>query len=100
MAKQQATKATPTKVQAKRRPLSRKPKITEADLPSKNNFAILVAGVAVIIIGFIVTAVGGVESFTSLTLGPVILVIGYCVIIPIGILYRVKAKPKAETQAQ
>jgi hypothetical protein len=33
-----------------------------------------------------------VEGFSQLTLSPLLLLIGYCVIIPIGIIYRKKEK--------
>ena len=34
------------------------------------------------------TNTGGVNSFQSLTLSPILLVLGYCVVIPISIFYK------------
>jgi hypothetical protein len=53
------------------------------------NYLTLFAGLVVIIIGYITLRLG------SITLAPFLLVLGYCVIIPIGILLRPK-KSKAQ----
>lgn len=58
------------------------------------NYKILFAGIAVIILGYILLGTGSWDGFLALTLAPVVLVIGYCVIIPIGIIYRKKEKPQ------
>jgi len=42
--------------------------------------------VAVVILGYIILSIGGANSFTSLTLGPIVLVVGYLVAIPIALL--------------
>jgi hypothetical protein len=54
----------------------------------KENFFIIGAGVVVIIAGYVAMLEGSVEGFLSLVLSPILLVLGYCVIIPIGILYK------------
>ena len=54
----------------------------------KQNFVILGVGVAVIIGGYLAMLEGSVEGFLPLVVAPILLVLGYCVIIPIGILYR------------
>ena len=46
------------------------------------NYAVMGAGLIAIIIGYI-TLAGG-----SITLAPLLLVLGYCVIIPLGLLLR------------
>jgi len=56
----------------------------------RENYLILLAGVVVIIIGYIALSGDTVEGFMPLTLAPILLVIGYCVIIPVGIMYRKK----------
>lgn len=56
------------------------------------NYLTLFVGVVVIIIGYITLRLG------SITLAPFLLVLGYCVIIPIGILLRPKKKTKAQRQ--
>ncbi len=56
----------------------------------KINYLIFGIGVLVIIIGYLVMISGETTSFQSVKLAPIILVIGYCVIIPISILYKPK----------
>ena len=61
------------------------------DLPyTKRNVQFLVAGLAIILIGYLCLAQPPVDGFLSLTLAPILLVIGYCVLIPIGLLIRGK----------
>ena len=52
------------------------------------NYKILIAGVAVVLIGYIALSMEPWDGFMALTVAPVLLVIGYCVLIPIGIIYR------------
>jgi hypothetical protein len=52
------------------------------------NFKIIGVGIVVIILGYLALSEGAVEGFLPLTVAPVLLVIGYCVILPIGIVYR------------
>ncbi|MGB9773080.1 MAG: hypothetical protein ACP5JH_03450 [Bacteroidota bacterium] len=61
----------------------------EVVLPlSRENYLIIFAGVFVIIIGFIALSLGGVEGFMPLVVAPILLVLGYLVILPVGIMYR------------
>lgn len=63
----------------------------ETPLPlSKENYRLLCIGIGVVIVGYIFLAQGPADSFWSRTLAPVILVIGYCVILPLSLLYRGK----------
>lgn len=55
---------------------------------AKNNYLFFGIGILVIIIGYILMAAGETTSFQSVKIAPVILVIGYCVIIPISIFYK------------
>ncbi len=59
------------------------------------NYAIFGAGIGVIIIGFIAMMQGPWNSFLSLHMAPILLVIGYCVLLPIAILKRWD-KPKGD----
>ncbi len=65
---------------------------------SPTNYKILIAGIAVIVVGYILLGTGKWDGFLALTLAPIVLVIGYCVIIPLGIIYRKKEKT-VETSA-
>ena len=58
----------------------------------RENYVIFGIGLVFIIIGYIALSGNTVEGFVPLTLAPILLVIGYCVIIPIGIMYRKKVK--------
>ncbi len=61
----------------------------EEHLPlHRENFIILGIGLAVIAAGYIAMWEGSVEGFLPLVLAPILLVLGYCVIIPFGIFYR------------
>lgn len=60
---------------------------------TKMNYYIFAAGLLAIILGYFTLSQG------SITLAPILLVLGYCVIIPIAILYRGKdSSPAAETK--
>jgi hypothetical protein len=68
---------------------SRRKLIKDDRLPlSRENFIIIGVGILVIIGGYLAMLAGSVEGFLSLVLAPLLLVAGYCVIIPFGILYR------------
>jgi hypothetical protein len=54
----------------------------------KTNFMIIGAGIVVIALGYLAMSEGSVEGFLPITLAPILLVLGYCVVIPVGILYR------------
>ncbi len=62
----------------------------------RENYIIIGIGLVVIIIGYIALSSNTVEGFIPLIVAPILLVLGYCVIIPIGIMYRKKEKPKEE----
>lgn len=55
------------------------------------NYWLFAVGLGVIIIGYIALAQPPAEGFMSLTVAPILLVIGYCVIIPAAILYKKKS---------
>jgi len=59
----------------------------------RENYLFLGAGILVIILGFIFLSIGPVNSFWSLDLAPVFLVVGYCVVLPVAIMYRKREKP-------
>ena len=60
-----------------------------AALPfKKQNYFLFGIGILTLILGYIALSVGPWDSFWSLTLAPILLVLAYCVIIPVSILYR------------
>lgn len=56
---------------------------------TKINYYIFGAGLLAIVLGYFTLSQG------SITLAPLLLVLGYCVIIPVAILYRGKDRPAA-----
>ena len=59
---------------------------------SKKNYVLGGIGLATIIFGYVIMTSGTVNSFRSLTLAPIMLFIGYLIIIPIALIYRDKKK--------
>ena len=62
----------------------------------RENYMILGLGLVLIVAGYIALSGNTVEGFVPLTLSPILLILGYCVVIPVGILYRKKEKPSDE----
>lgn len=85
------------KVQKRRKGSRKQQELPEAELPQRTNYMILIAGVAVIIIGFLVMSAGDDVSPLSVTIAPLLLFIGFCVIVPVGIMYRKKDKAAEPT---
>jgi len=54
----------------------------------RKNYILFAIGVFVIIVGYLIMYLGKVDSFQSLTLSPILLLIGYLIIIPYALLYR------------
>ena len=54
------------------------------------NYKILIAGVVVVLIGYVALSMDPWDGFMALTVAPILLVLGYCVVIPAGIIYRRK----------
>ena len=52
------------------------------------NYFLFCIGIVVILIGYLLMAFGETTSFISVKLSPIILIIGYCIIIPISIIYK------------
>jgi hypothetical protein len=58
----------------------------------RENYLIIALGLLFIVIGYIAFSGNSVDGFSQLTLAPLLLLAGYCVIIPVGILYKPKKK--------
>ena len=52
------------------------------------NWTIFIAGLFTIVVGYIALSVPPADGFLSLTLAPILLVLGYCVLIPAALLIR------------
>ena len=55
---------------------------------NKINYFLLFSGILFIILGYLIMAYGEVNSFQSLTLAPIILFIGYIILIPSALIYK------------
>jgi|GEM_PF-1446652 len=62
---------------------------------TKTNYIIMFSGIAVIIAGFFFMSIGPWNSFPSLNISPVLLIIGYLIILPLSILYTKKENTPA-----
>jgi len=60
----------------------------------KKNLVLIIAGVLLLIVGFFCLATGPAENPISLTVAPLILVVAYMVVIPLGILLGGKKQNK------
>lgn len=60
---------------------------------TKTNYIIFAIAVLVLIIGYYFLSIGPANSVQSLTIAPIILVIGYVVLVPLAIFWRKKATP-------
>ncbi len=76
------------KVVSKKKP-QRLKGFREGSIPlAKENYVIMGVGIAVIVAGYLAMLEGSIEGFLPLVVSPILLVVGYCVIIPFGILYK------------
>ena len=64
------------------------PKIfTSWDFNRKNYFLFCI-GLVVILVGYLLMSSGETTSFQAVKLAPILLIVGYCIIIPISIIYK------------
>ena len=63
---------------------------------SKTNYILFGIGLILIILGYILMGKGEVYSFQSLTLAPIMLFIGYIIVIPASLIYRGKNSLEVE----
>jgi hypothetical protein len=60
---------------------------------SKINLYIFIASLLVITLGYVLMALGDTYDVLSLYISPIVLVIGYVVVLPLSILYKSRKKP-------
>lgn len=79
-------------------------KTTAKSLPSpfniyweKTNYILFAAGIALIILGFYFLGQGTWDSSTSLVVSPILLFLGFVVVMPASILYRKKDNSQIES---
>ncbi len=62
------------------------------------NYQIIIAGVVIIVIGYFALSAQPWDNPMALTVAPILLVLGYCVVIPIGIIFRRKKTEDVGTE--
>ena len=55
---------------------------------TKKNWILFAIGLFTILLGYVLLSIPPADGFLSLTLAPILLVVGYCVLIPMAILAR------------
>ncbi|NIR47789.1 hypothetical protein GWN42_20640 [candidate division KSB1 bacterium] len=74
-------------------------RVKKTGLPhTKRNYQLFGLAILVLLVGYWALAQPPVDGFLTLTLAPILLVIGYCVLIPVAILYSGKTKEKNKEQ--
>ena len=63
---------------------------------NRKNIILIAVGVLLLVIGFICLATGPADNPISLTVAPLILVVAYMVVIPLGILFTDKKQDKQD----
>jgi general stress protein CsbA len=66
----------------------KKPELFERLGLNRINFQIFLAGIITIILGYVSLALGDTNDVWSLTVGPILLVLGYVVLLPLALAYR------------
>ena len=67
---------------------TRKSKVDDLLPFERPNYLIIGGGILTIILGYLALSEHSVEGFLPLTVAPILLLIGYVIIIPIGIMYK------------
>jgi len=80
--------------------VTRKTKKTDMLALEPVNYMIFLAGVVVILLGYGALSMGPWDGFMPLTVAPILLVLGYCVIIPAGIIYRKRSASQQQGDAE
>jgi hypothetical protein len=70
------------------RVLTKRKRVAESLPFKKINYQIIGLGIFLIILGYVALAQEPWDGFLPLVVAPILLVLGYCVVIPFGILYR------------
>lgn len=68
--------------------------VVKENMANRKNILLIALGTLMLIVGFIFLGTGPVDGSTSMTLAPVVLVVAYLIVIPLGILWNRDAKDK------
>lgn len=58
---------------------------------TRTNYIILLTGIVLIVLGYLALSTEPWDGAMALVVAPVLLVVGYCIVIPMGIMYRKKS---------
>ncbi len=67
---------------------------------TRANYILFLGALVVIALGYVALTQPPWNNFWSLTVSPILLVLGYCVMIPLALLYQKKKKKPAPEQEQ
>lgn len=67
---------------------------------TRKNWIIFALGIAVIALGYVLLSIPPADGFLSLTLAPVLLVAGYCILIPMTILAKAGAAKSSRRKVE
>lgn len=59
---------------------------------TSKNYMIIGVGIALIILGYFFMSANSVDGFLPTTVAPILLIIGYCIVVPFGILFNDKSE--------
>lgn len=65
---------------------------------TSKNYMIIGIGIVIIIIGYFFMSENSVNGFLPTIVAPILLIFGYCVVVPIGILYKDKGVGEKEVE--
>jgi ABC-type polysaccharide/polyol phosphate export permease len=82
------------------RDISKRKALTEILPFTKINYQIFGFGILLIILGYIALGQEPWDGSMPLIVAPILLVLGYCVVIPFGILYRKRKETETIVQQQ
>lgn len=72
----------------------------ESRLPfTSMNYKLFGAGILLLVLGYIALSIGPLDGFWTLSVAPFLLVAGYCVVLPLAVLYRKKEKKQEANPA-
>jgi hypothetical protein len=87
-----------TKAKSKKQQTSKFTKKKEFSFPlERENFMIIGLGVLLLVVGYVLMSQNSVDGFLPTVIAPILLVAGYCVVIPYGIMKKPKSEIAAET---
>ena len=82
-----------------KRRYGRKAKFSAPPVYSKRNYQLFGLAFFIIFIGYYALKQGPVDGVLTMTVAPILLVLGYCVVIPLAIIYSAKNKTNDHNSA-